>query len=255
MMLPVLILLLGGHAVLSVEVQTTKLFVLPINPSLFNWTAEDISVHGFWYRGSMVNSPDLPSWMNYMYSMRYNAGYIYGVPPTKQPDLTIELIGMNKKTFETRRIVKSINITEKQEPAKYEIQMKIDNLNIDDLFDGRRLQTLMDVFKEVLWSDAEDLYATFLDSAIKLGARLPLKPQEGEGVVVHLGSTSEFSQELINLQEEVKPLWKRISCPRDFKRTTVDRHFRPRGFLPDWCSFRLILYFMLFTNSLKKNTA
>lgn len=113
---------------------------------------------------------------------------------------------MNKKNYETRRIVKNINITEKQgtylflkinifinlfvianvnknitEPAKYEIQMKIDNLNIDDLFDGQKLQMLMNVFKEVLWSDADDLYATFLDSAIKLGARLPLKPQEGEG--------------------------------------------------------------------------
>ncbi|XP_073996227.1 sarcoglycan alpha isoform X3 [Rhodnius prolixus] len=225
--------------VFAVEVQTTKLFVLPINPRLFNWTSDDISVHGFWYRGSMLNSPDLPSWMNYIYSVRYNSGYIYGVPPAKQQDITIELIGMNKKNYETRRIVKNINITEKQEPAKYEIQMKIDNLNIDDLFDGQKLQMLMNVFKEVLWSDADDLYATFLDSAIKLGARLPLKPQEGEGVVVHLGSTSEFSQELINLQEEVRPLWKRLSCPRDFKRTTVDRHFRPRGFLPDWCSFRL----------------
>lgn len=51
-----------------------------------------VSVHGFWYRGSMLNSPDLPSWMNYIYSVRYNSGYIYGVPPAKQQDITVSKI-------------------------------------------------------------------------------------------------------------------------------------------------------------------
>lgn len=59
-------------------------------------------------------------------------------------------------------------------------------------------------------------------------------------VVVRLGSTSPFSQELNELQEEVKPLWKMPSCPRDFKRTSVEILFREAEFRLDWCSFRLV---------------
>lgn len=49
-----------------------------------------------------------------------------------------------------------------------------------------------------------------------------------------------FSQELNELQEEVKPLWKMPSCPRDFKRTSVEILFREAEFRLDWCSFRLV---------------
>lgn len=35
--------------------------------------------------------------------------------------------------------------------------------------------------RKKLWKGAADLYITFLASAIELGARLPLKPSEGEG--------------------------------------------------------------------------
>lgn len=59
-------------------------------------------------------------------------------------------------------------------------------------------------------------------------------------VVIRLGSSMPFSQELNELQEEVKPLWKLRSCPRDFKRTSVERLFREARFALDWCSFRLV---------------
>lgn len=59
-------------------------------------------------------------------------------------------------------------------------------------------------------------------------------------VVIRLGSSTPFSQELNELQEEVKPLWKLRSCPRDFKRTSVERLFREARFALDWCSFRLV---------------
>lgn len=48
-----------------------------------------------------------------------------------------------------------------------------------------------------------------------------------------------FSKQLVELQEEVRPLWKVPQCPRDYKRTSVERFFRDAGFLLDWCSFRL----------------
>lgn len=71
------------------------------------------------------------------------------------------------------------------DPAKHEVQMKIDNLNVEDMFDSYRLNRLLDVFRCELWSKSEsDLYVTFLASAVHLGARHPLRPNEGEGLVL-----------------------------------------------------------------------
>lgn len=69
-------------------------------------------------------------------------------------------------------------------------------------------------------------------------------------VVIRLGSENVFSNELMELQEEVKPLWKVPSCPRDFKRTSVERIFRDAGFALDWCSFKLVTVNQLMTISI-----
>lgn len=72
-------------------------------------------------------------------------------------------------------------------------------------------------------------------------------------VVIHLGSAANVSESLHRLQNEVRPLYKLsklASCPRDFKRTTVDRLFRQLNFEMDWCAFRLVSYKMLIVHLL-----
>lgn len=60
--------------------------------------------------------------------------------------------------------------------------MKINNLNVADMFDVERMDALKDIFTRHLWKDSEDdLYVTFLKSAVEMGARKPLNPNEGEG--------------------------------------------------------------------------
>ncbi|XP_066903971.1 epsilon-sarcoglycan isoform X2 [Halyomorpha halys] len=228
--------ILYGLLIISVsrgeEIFTSKIFIKKIDPTFFNWT-ENSSVRGFKYRATLANNPDLPRWMSYLYSDRHRAGFIFGVPPVNQPNFKLDIIGINKDTYESLHKTIHLNVTEKQDIARYEVHLKVDNLNVQDLFDSHRLQKLLNIFMDVLWKSSKNyLYVTFLASAVKLGARLPLIPQEGEG--------EEFSEELMDLQEEVRPLLKFSSCPRDFKRTTVDRHFRSQGFLLDWCSFRLV---------------
>lgn len=219
----------------------TEVFEIKVNPLLFNWTYEDFHDQ-YVYQPSLLNAPDLPKWINYIYSHRHNAGFLYGVPPVIHHDQVIlEIIALNKKNYETRRHVLPIFITEKRNPARNEVQMKIDNLNVEDMFEVARMDRLKDVFKRVLWKDSDDdLYVTFLESAVDLGARLPLDPKQGDGVVIRIGSTARLSNELIELQEEVRPLWKLFPCPRDLKRTTVERLFRENGFALDWCAFRLL---------------
>lgn len=59
-------------------------------------------------------------------------------------------------------------------------------------------------------------------------------------LVLKLGSGATFSSGLLALQQEVGPLYSIPNCPRDFIRTSVERVFRDRGFLVDWCKFLLV---------------
>lgn len=61
------------------RVYVSELFSTKIEPQMFNWTFG--KPEQFQYRPSLKGYPDLPSWMRYMYSSEYYAGYLYGTPP------------------------------------------------------------------------------------------------------------------------------------------------------------------------------
>ncbi|XP_045486118.1 uncharacterized protein LOC110998769 isoform X1 [Pieris rapae] len=218
----------------------TEMFAIPISPNLFNWTYQEFDQQ-YRFHASLIGKPELPSWLRYIYSGRHHSGFIFGTPPrgTESP-ITLEVIGLNRQDYETRRVLLTLRVQPKLNMAKHEVELKIDNLNVEDLLDEHRMTRLKDILRTKLWTESSgDLYATFLASAIDLGARHPLKPSDGEGLVVRLGSMTPFSSELQRLREEVRPLSRLPSCPREFKRTTVERLFRDAGLTLDWCSFEL----------------
>ncbi|KAK9869806.1 hypothetical protein WA026_003538 [Henosepilachna vigintioctopunctata] len=223
------------------NVLLTEVFTIAISPSTFNWTYEG-ETHQYVYQASLLDAPDLPSWIKYVFSEKHRKGFLYGVPPNRnKPIIPLQIVALNKKNYDTKVAYINIRISEKLNPAKFEVLLKIDNVNVDDIFDVERMDNLRDIFRKQLWKDSEnDLYITYLESAIELGARKPLDPEQEEGIVLRLGSQSPFSLNLKELEEEVKPLWKVPSCPRNFKRTSVERYFRDAGFALDWCAFRLI---------------
>lgn len=57
-----------------------QMFYTKIEPKLFNWTNHD-NRDQFNYRASLEGYPDLPSWIQYMYSAEYHSGFLYGTPP------------------------------------------------------------------------------------------------------------------------------------------------------------------------------
>lgn len=222
------------------NVLMTEVFAISLKPPMFNWTYEGIKDQ-FVYQASLLDAPDLPSWINYVYSEQHRSGFLYGVPPKVIDNVPLEIVALNKKTYETRVEILNIIVSEKLNSARYEVHLKIDNLNVEDMFDVDRMESLKNVFRKELWKNsAFDLYVTLLNSAIELGARKPPNPREGEGVVIRLGSEMQFSTELVELQKEVTPLSNLPSCPRDFKKTSVERYFREAGFVLDWCSFNLV---------------
>lgn len=62
-------------------------------------------------------------------------------------------MGLNKHTYETRYKVLDMNVLERENLTKYEVHMKIDNLNVEDMFDRNRTEKLLDIFRSVTLSD------------------------------------------------------------------------------------------------------
>lgn len=166
----------------NANVLVSEVFAILIDPPMFNWTFEG-QKNQFVYQASLHNYPDLPSWINYIFSESNHHGFLYGVPPMNYKSIVpLEVIALNKKTYETRVQILNIFVSEKLNQARFEVHMKIDNWNVEDMFDVKRMEALKDIFRKDLWKDSEsDLYVTFLNSAIELGARKPLNPNEGEG--------------------------------------------------------------------------
>lgn len=192
------------------------------------------------YRPALRGKANLPSWMNFQFSKERNVGYLYGSPTADYANtkFDIEIVGLNKQTYETRKSIIHFEVVKKS-PPKAKIEMKITNLNWVHLTDLGRVENLKGIFTHDLWPEsATDLNITFMESAVRLGSRVPLKPHNREGVYVHLGSSQPLSERLKELSEEIKPLSKLTTCT--FKKTKVQSIFQNAGFQVDWCAFKII---------------
>ncbi|XP_058798040.1 alpha-sarcoglycan [Phymastichus coffea] len=219
----------------TVYIYSLQVNAIPVVPRYFNWTFND-GRDEYIYESSLLDSPDLPSWIHYTYSKRTHRGYLYGVAPRDQKTFKVEIIAFNKKTYETRDTVLEVVVSENENVSKYQIQLKVNNWDVEDMFDNGT-EMLFDVFRKNIWKNATDLQLTFLAPAVELGARYPLKPGEKVGTVLRLGSSMPFSNDLQILEKELEPTMKKFSSC-DFKKVSFDRFFRNLEF--DWCYFRLI---------------
>lgn len=116
--------------------------------------------------------------------------------------------------------------------------MKINNLIVEDILD--RKDEIVDLFRNVLWKNTDDLYMTMIASPLDIGGRAPLNPKAKEGVVLRLSSRSDFSTDLLLLDRETEPVKNRIPCPSKYKSISMEYVFKKRNLQMDWCRFRLI---------------
>lgn len=144
-------LLLGCflHSVSSLNVENvyvSELFQFKINPTMFNWSFNDLSEQ-FTYRPSKKGHADLPRWLTYMYSKEHHAGFLFGTPPQKLENqmIPIEIIALNTSNYDTRRITLNLLITPKLKSSKV-VQMKIDNLNWIQMMDPVSYSELRTVY-------------------------------------------------------------------------------------------------------------
>lgn len=149
------------------------------------------------------------------------------------------MVAINRFNYNIQHAVLSLDIVRKTTYAVNTVQMKIDNLNWVHLTDPGRVENLKNIFRRDLWPECKnDLHISFMESAIKMGGRVPIQPQQKEGIIVHLSSHTAFSQRLFELQDEVKPLYKISTCT--YKRTSVQTIFENAGFKLDWCAFHIV---------------
>ncbi|MPD03940.1 hypothetical protein E2C01_099599 [Portunus trituberculatus] len=69
---------------LTTEAQSSQLFILPLTHHNFSFESAGVS-----YVPSLLNMPDLPSWLHYSYSPAVFTGFVYGVPPEGLQDFQV----------------------------------------------------------------------------------------------------------------------------------------------------------------------
>ena len=87
MILLITLQLLFIVCVSSENLPATKVFLYPVEPSLFNWSKR--IGDDFTYRASILNAPDLPKWIEYLYSKKHKTGFLFGVPPQDHKELEV----------------------------------------------------------------------------------------------------------------------------------------------------------------------
>ncbi|XP_064465741.1 epsilon-sarcoglycan-like [Ornithodoros turicata] len=214
---------------------TTQVFHFHVEKGMFDTSIDNYG--NTEYRAALMGKPDLPKWM--FLRQKNDRALLYG--SYREPgELNIEVFAINKYNYKTSLRVISLQVDKRPTEALFEVEMKFLNLNIEDLFEGEWLPNLEEIFREHLWKNSPVVYVTKVASVVDVGGRVPVNPRDKEGVVVRVGGSANFSQELRTLELEANQLRNRVPCPRDYKRTSAEYRFRRKHFLSDWCGFRLI---------------
>ena len=191
-----------GPALESLRAEAGQVFVFFITPHYFNLTDLPGRLR---YRVSLLHHPSLPAWLSY-HQLEAGRGMLYGVPAL-HGQTKLQILATDTETFNTHRRLLSVHTHQHRHINQYQVNIKIDNLNIEDVFDERRKGRLLDLFKTRFWTEAaKDVHLSFAESALKVGGRRPLKPSSKDGVVVRLGSSNNFSSSLLALDRETEPL-------------------------------------------------
>lgn len=94
--------------------------------------------------------------------------------------ISLDVVALNKINYRIQHSVLSLHIAHKTMYAVNTVQMKVDNFNWVQLTaDPGRVEDLKNIFRIDLWPESKnDLKISFMESAVKMGGRVPVKPHE-----------------------------------------------------------------------------
>ena len=118
---------------LDVAVPPRRVFKMSFNANMFSWSEGNLGGlerHEYKYTPALRDSAGLPEWMKYRYSRRHKAGFLYGVPPTPDQLFEIDVVAVNRVTFEYGLLRLAINVTDDDEPARHDFDSPVSHLNL-----------------------------------------------------------------------------------------------------------------------------
>ncbi|KAH7644835.1 mitochondrial inner membrane protease atp23 [Dermatophagoides farinae] len=206
---------------------TTEAFYTPLLLNRTGWSFGGVPVTQLEVMPSLSGHADLLNWMFYFRRPNSPIGFIYGTPPLNDDgDIDIDLVILNRVTFNTTSYRLKYRILNRDEIYKFQVEMKFFDMDIEDFFNGGMLTTVQDIFANRLWQsgdhNANSVYVTQVARPIHVGGRFPLDPSEKECVVIRVGCNHNFTQQLYRLESEVRQIKNRDPCPKHYKATTVD---------------------------------
>lgn len=96
----------NGELLVSLgRINVNEWFSKKIEAKMFNLTLEQPDQ--FEYSFSLKDYPDLPSWMRFMYSTEYNAGFLYGTPPEQfsGQEVSLQFRFLFKNIFQKKKML------------------------------------------------------------------------------------------------------------------------------------------------------
>lgn len=275
----------------TIELQLNEAFVIPLHRVFFfGPNFEDVVVNttssvstsfrheNFRLWAQQQNRPDLPSWIRLKHCSGCEYAYLYG-SPTRPGLFRIELIVHLLSSYDSRVLLLQLRVQPRRWIACNHVQIKLLNLDIEDLL-HTRIESLLEIFAKYLWpiddkllrrtfrtkrvqskpdqsnqigdqeiessvqhlsvNSQKPIYLSSILSIQDAGLRLPVDPNQKIGVLIQIGGVAPFSDQLILMNRELQPLRQLRFCPPDYRASSAEHLFRARKFVVDWCHFDLI---------------
>ncbi|XP_006817594.1 epsilon-sarcoglycan-like, partial [Saccoglossus kowalevskii] len=182
-----------------------------------------------YFKASSTGKPGLPAWLKYIQEdPKMDTAYLYGTPtPSDIGTASIEIVAFNADTYDTKILAITISVEENHVPNSYFVTFNVTNKDVGDMYspDPNSGKMTIDAFVgtvKTIWSDAQNLAVADITSSLDAGGRVPI-PGQPTGVVIQIGSQSDFSSGIKNAA--VSP------CEASFQ------IFTDNGFDINWCYF------------------
>lgn len=217
-------------------------FIHRIRKESFFGLAGNASTVPIKFMVSTLRLPDPPSWLTFLQRDDLQDGFLYGTPPVDAETVHMQVVALNQLTKRTSVDTFTIQMNA-QEHIEYLAELRVRNLNLEDLFTGSHLHSLVGTLRG-LWPQEGDLVLVKVASLADVEGRIYVPSQPGviikEGALIQIGSMYEFSLRLKRTKVEIEGS---ASCsgshPQGEPYIGISAAFSSEYDI-DWCKFRLV---------------
>ncbi|XP_013401923.1 epsilon-sarcoglycan-like, partial [Lingula anatina] len=190
------------------------------------------------FQAKSKSYPDLPSWLTLKQRTELQDAYLFGTPRAGAVSTDIQIIALNKGTYQTEQDAFSITVDTTKDLPKSIVELRVKNYNIEEFLAGQALSNLTRIMAK-LWPEAGTLQVVKVSSLVDELGRVPvpdgpMQPLPKEGVLVQIGGAGDFSALLASVSQQVN----NTNCMNQEQFIGIREDFEPE-FNLDWCAFKM----------------